>query len=452
MFPNQYYSLGKLPTVTEKWTIGSVSKCYKYWSNSPLEVANSDDLECDKMGVIAVSNQLLYPPDGIGFVDDGMFGHAWINTPIGKIKRSDFRRRLTLILDTKNFKGPVAYMLPEYYDRQSKWQHTDGKFYPKDTFANTGMTTGGGAFEWAAVPVHGYSIDSSRDICIPKMQFSFNEEKKTVLMSAGKSWTSRVDLYTPLNKVMDGKITLKESRLLRLDKGYVHPCEGFEMDLRLDFEGKTLNLGAQVKHREESDGMCSAVVEWDESSASLNCNATHCKMRDAYKVGTESIVKHNDGTWSYDSGSLQAYNSMPNKLKGNNVFPEHDFFLNYDRRTPPKICGAKPAIWKLYCRQTSTEDWIAWKWYAFKNQPGFQRLKLSNKRRNFIQRRIVQLHKAMEATAPLNAWLKTPKSMNNLVTIDPKLLITPPEDKYKYGFVPIVVYQGMDKPDPCLEV
>ena len=82
------YWLGKLPTPRVKWTIGSVSKCYKYWSNSPLEVANSNDLECDLMGVIAVSNRLLYPPDGIGFVNDGMLGHAWINTPLGKTGKS----------------------------------------------------------------------------------------------------------------------------------------------------------------------------------------------------------------------------------------------------------------------------------------------------------------------------------------------------------------------------
>lgn len=446
------YWLGKLPTPKVKWTIGSVSKCYRYWSNSPLEVANSDDLECDSMGVIAVSNRLLYPPDGIGFVNDGMFGHAWINTPIGKVRRTDWRRRLTLILDTKNFKGPVAYMLPEYYGNQSKWQNNDGKYYPTDTFVNKGMTTGGGAFEWSTVPVYGHQSDSSRDIRIPKMQFSFNEGKKTVLMSAGKSWTSKSDLYTPLNKAMDGKKPLKEFNFLRLDQGYVHPCEGMNTDLRLDFEGKTLHIGAQVKHREESDGMCSAVVEWDESSTALNCNATHCKLQDTYKVGTESIVKQNNGKWIYNSGSLEAHNSMPNELDGNNVFPEHGFWLNYDRRSPQKLCGAKPAVWELHCRQTSTEDWIAWKWYAFKNQPGFQRLNLSNKQRNFLQRRIIRLHKAMEKNAPLNQWLKTPNSMNDLVTIDPKLLITPPEEKYKYGYVPIVVYQGMEKPDPCIEV
>ncbi len=124
------------------------------------------------MGVIAVSNRVLYPPDRIGFVNDGMFGHAWINSPLGKTTSKDDRRALTLVVDTQYFKGPVAYMLPEYYGKQSKWENNDGKFYPKvPTFASGGITTGGGAFEWSTVPVYGYQSNTSRDIRIPKMQF-----------------------------------------------------------------------------------------------------------------------------------------------------------------------------------------------------------------------------------------------------------------------------------------
>ena len=44
----------------------------------------------------------------------------------------------------------------------------------------------------------------------------------------------------------------------------------------------------------------------------------------------------------------------------------------------------------------------------------------------------------MEANSPLNAWLKTPSSSRDLVTVDPKLFIKPPT-KFKYGYVPIVV-------------
>jgi len=443
------YWLGKLPTPRVKWTIGSVTKCYSYWSNSPLEVHNSQDLECADMGVIAVSNRLLYPPDGIGFVDDGMLGHAWINTPLGKVEKNDENRRLTLILDTNNFKGPVAYMLPEWYDVQTKWQDQNGNYHPAETFTNTGMSTGGGAFEWSTVPVYGHNSKQTRNIRIPKMQFSFNEGENTVLMSAGKSYTEKSDLFTPLDKAMTSKKKpLDESQLLTLDSGHVHECGSYSKDLRLDFKGKPLHLGATIKRRKESDGMCSAVVEYDEASIALNCNSTHCKIKDSFKVVEESVVKK-DGEWSYDPGQLRAYDSIPKNLQGKKVFPEHSFWLNYDRSKPNNLCGAKPASKKvLYCRQTSTSDWIAWRWYAFQNQPGFQRLKLNKQQKRFLKKRMKNLHKKMEANSPLNDWLKTPSSTPDLVTIDPKLLIDPPK-KFKYGFVPIVVYQGMEKPESC---
>ena len=61
---------------------------------------------------------------------------------------------------------------------------------------------------------------------------------------------------------------------------------------------------------------------------------------------------------------------------------------------------------------------------------------------------MINLHKKMQKKSPLNEWLKTPPSAPDLVKVDPKLLIKPPK-KFKFGFVPIVVYQGMEKPKPC---
>ena len=445
------YWNGKLPTSRVKWTIGSSSKCYTYWSNSPLEVANSNDLECDSLGVIAVSNRLLYPPDGIGFVDDGMLGHAWINTPIGKIRNNDKKRSLTLILDAKNFKGPVAYMLPEYYGSQSKWTDQNGEEHPKETFTNVGMNTGGGAYEWNDVPIVGHTNnDKTRDIRIHKMQFSFNEEgEKTIMMSAGKSWTGKADLYNPLERIMKNwKAKLNESLLLANDKGITHPCQGLDSEWKLSFEGKTFKI-ASIKHRTENDGVCSAVVEWDvNSNDALNCNSTHCNIKEAFKVSEKSITKEDDGQWTYDGGRLEGYDNIPTDLQGDDVLQEHEFTLNYDRRSE-SLCGAYPVEPTLFCRQTSTEDWIGWKWFHYQNQPGLARLKLNKKRRKYLRKRIKRLHLAMAKNSPLNEWLKAPSSMPDLVTIDPKLIVDPP-NKYKIGFVPIVVYQGMEKPEGCL--
>lgn len=447
------YWLNRLPQTRVKWVIGSHTKCYDHWHYAPLQDAfDNGNLKCDKLGVIVVTNRLLYPHDGISFSGDGMFGHAWINTPFGKTQKNDKKRSITLILDTKNFKGPVAYMLPKYYLRTSQWKDQNGNYHPKQTLGNTVMRTGGASFEFGYVPVYGHQ-DSQRKIRLPNMQFPLNEgSNKVVLMSGGKSYTSTADLYDPLQKAMSSaKSPLDEGKLLRLNSGYVHPCSTSNKEFNLDFEGKTLEIGATMSRREESDGMCSAVVSFDRQSPALDCNTTYCKLRNSYKVSEGSLEKKNN-EWFWSSGNLIPYENMPDKLKGpySEVFPNQSFDQKkYDHRTPKKLCGSKPSKNKFYCRRTSAGDWIGWKWYKFSEQPGLQQMNYSTKRKKFLQKRIVRLHKKMEATSPLNHWLKTPESMPELVTIDPKLIINPPSDR-KYGHVPIVTYQGTSKPIPCV--
>ena len=62
------------------------------------------------------TNRFLIAPDGIAFQNEGMLGQAWIDTPVGKKSPSDAgRRSWTLVLNTDNFKGQVAFMHPDYW-------------------------------------------------------------------------------------------------------------------------------------------------------------------------------------------------------------------------------------------------------------------------------------------------------------------------------------------------
>ena len=98
--------------------INAVTGCYKTETASPLWSFYGDELACDNTGVVALSNRFLIAPDGIAFQNEGMLGQAWIDTPVGKKSPSDDgagRRSWTLVLNTDNFKGPVAFMLPDYW-------------------------------------------------------------------------------------------------------------------------------------------------------------------------------------------------------------------------------------------------------------------------------------------------------------------------------------------------
>ena len=52
----------------------------------------------------------------------------------------------------------------------------------------------------------------------------------------------------------------------------------------------------------------------------------------------------------------------------------------------------------------------------------------------------------------MNAWLKPPtEGIPELVNVDPAHLIDKPPLGLEVGYVPIVLYQSMTKPEACVE-
>ena len=184
--------------------------CYTACLGNPLWIWEryDEEIPCSKIGLIPVLNSYVLPPEGIAFEKNGMLGQAWIDTPLGVFdEESKSSRHWSLILDTDNLKGPIAYFLPEFWAQTGKWANYDGQMYPTSDFSKTGMKTGGGAFEWHTIPVLGKK-SSSGDVFvkIPKMQMGKNQGDKTVLMSGFKSWHSSEDLYSMVDDLMSGTV------------------------------------------------------------------------------------------------------------------------------------------------------------------------------------------------------------------------------------------------------
>ena len=115
-------------------------------------------------------------------------------------------------------------------------------------------------------------------------------------------------------------------------------------------------------------------------------------------------------------------------------------------------CGGSPTDIILYCRQSAALDWIGYRWYKFSEQPGLQRLNLNDAQRDILQTRIERLHKALNENPHMNEWLKPPtEGIPELVNVDPAHLIDKPPLGFEVGYVPIVLYQGMTKPEACVE-
>merc|ERR1712072_1668617 len=104
----------------------------------------------------------------------------------------------------------------------------------------------------------------------------------------------------------------------------------------------------------------------------------------------------------------------------------------------------------LFCAQTlkggESSTWLGYKWYKFVDQPGMQRAKLSQKEKDYMQGRVETLHKMAGRTS---RWIKNRgASAEGLATTDRAAMVSPPAGM-EYGYVPIVLYEGFQKPQGC---
>ena len=105
------YWVGELPTSRALFRMNSATQCYDYQIASPFGYFDDASTPpCDRLGMAALSNIIVVPPNGIPVTNDGMLGVAYIKTPFGKSEPSDERDYWTAVLDATNFAGPLSYV------------------------------------------------------------------------------------------------------------------------------------------------------------------------------------------------------------------------------------------------------------------------------------------------------------------------------------------------------
>jgi len=125
----------------------------------------------------------------------------------------------------------------------------------------------------------------------------------------------------------------------------------------------------------------------------------------------------------------------------------------YDALTNAPAGGCRdspgPADTTLYCAKTIDSTWVGYRWYKFVEQPAMQQLRLTADQRDFMQQRVSTLHKMMPT--PVSKWINGRQAeAEGLAKTDSAAIATPPKG-LENGYVPIVLYQGYQKPSECVE-
>ena len=165
------------------------------------------------MGIAQLSNRLLIPPDALPFKGNprGEFlGYTWMALPFTDATEGDPAngqaptgdQSWTCFLSAANFKGPIAYYIPETWSKI-------GQIFKEPFLFGRGLDTragimGGGAMEINTVPrFEAKDAQGTVYSKLPKMQFPVDAEGRAVLVQ-DVAYYSKAALYDDFKRWRDG--------------------------------------------------------------------------------------------------------------------------------------------------------------------------------------------------------------------------------------------------------
>ncbi len=215
-----------------KWKVGDSVGCYRAYTQSSMfhtaelkphacSWEDSDKLNPNhkrSMGLAQLSNRLLLFPDGQSFEREGMLGVSYARTPFGKLNATDRRNFWSVIIDSENYAGPVAYFLPEFWKLRPKGQEEKMKDYQDFSNSQGIQMTASPAWECHAMPNY---VDGDVHKLI---KMSAPQRNGRTVLWMGQRAHGDSELMDPLEGALSSG-ALDLSRLLR--DGVARPsCQG----------------------------------------------------------------------------------------------------------------------------------------------------------------------------------------------------------------------------------
>jgi hypothetical protein len=399
-----------------KFSMNGTPSCYDLEIASPgwSFFYSATALPDNKMGIAQLSNRILVPPDGFTFINnpDGKFlGYAWMalsfmNAKPGPPPTGD--QSWTLFLNSANFKGPVAYYIPETWSKISKNYHAD---YSHGLDTRPGVM-GGGAMEINTVP----RMDEKRSgdtifYKIPKLFFPIDNQGRSVLVRDVKYYNKKA-LY---NSFKDWKE----------DKG---ECSG-----SFDKDGTWEPV------------LTTQMPGFDQKGIKLS--------------GIDNIF-----TTEIFSDNVFGMQWKDNSITNEGEFPQYFMQVGKGPRVPvsPSIVPIKLkkkefklAEWGSPYTSPVSGAWITpgpasnpinvvladgstvtYCWYRFIDQPSLQQFDWSKEEKEKLQAFVEKIQREWR----INKNYMAPPKEGELVSLDPSLIVQPPPG-LEVGYVPIVTRQ-----------
>ena len=406
-----------------KFSLNGTPQCYDYEVGSPgwSFFYSNEALPDNRLGIAQLSNRLLIPPDGLPFQGkpNGEFlGYTWMALPFTDPTTGDpptGDQSWTCFLNAANFKGPIAYYIPETWSKIGKLFNYPF-IYGRGLDARPGKM-GGGAMEINTVPrFDSTDAQGTTYSKLPKLQFPVDAEGRAFLVQ-DVTYYSKAALYDDFKSWRDGGAD----------------CSG-KIDAKGAFKPK------------------------------LNTKTTHYDQAGKKITGVESAFD----TRIFD-GNVWGLQWFTNDIVAKGLFPQ--YYKQVGGKSVVVPAAAVPAETKLLTQEfkhaeqgapytsPSVGAWaepgskrgpftarlvdgsvVTYSWYRFVDQPSFQQYHWSAEKKAKLQALVEKLH----AHWTLDRDYIAPPTRGKLVALDPALIVTPPAG-LEVGYVPIVTRQESAK-------
>lgn len=427
-----------------KFSMNGVPDCYNSEIASPgwPFFYRAEALPDDQLGIAQLSNRILVPPDGITFEGDleGRFlGYTHMMLPLTEAKPSSpptGNQSWTLFLNSENFKGPVAFYIPEMWSRLSKeYKAIEGMGLD----AREGTMGGGGAMEINTVPSFELTdVNGDLFIKIPQLQFPVDENGQSVLVQ-DVTYYSKGALFDYLLNWKNGGSAYSG----KFDEKHIWKPALSPRPLSLDQGASLNNKGKKITGL---DNVLETIIT-DSNAFGLQWN-----LNPISKAGLFPQYFKQEGELRF----AVSPEAVPKALR-QMEFPKagtESHYINW--RDGNKIVEGNFRIAKsLPYSSPSTGAWanpgpssqtssvllkdgstVTYRWYKFIDQPSFQQFGWSEQEKDSLQDFVEKIHRHWRID---QEYMASPSS-GKLVAIDPVLIVTPPPGM-EVGYVPIVTRQ-----------
>ena len=402
-----------------KFSMNATPQCYDYEVGSPgwSFFYDTEALPDNRLGIAQLSNRLLIPPDALPFQDNpnGKFlGYTYMALPFTDPTKSDpptGDQSWTCFLSAANFKGPIAYYIPETWSKIGKLFNYDF-IYGRGLDARPGHM-GGGAMEINTVPC--FESQDEKGVTyskIPQLQFPVDKQGRTMLVQ---------------DVVYYSKAALFETFKAWRDGGAL--CSG-----RFDEKGAWKSKLTTKTPGYDQAGKKINGVEKIFDTKVYNDNVWGLKWVDSKTDKFGNFPRY----FRHEGDQLVAIPASEVPAKTNLLNKEFVLAKPGEPYTSPEKGawtnpGAAAGPYKVKLIDGSV---VTYSWYRFVDQPSFQQYNWSKAQKDKLQAFIEKVH----AQWPIDRDYMAPPTMGELVALDPALLVNPPKGM-QVGYVPIVTHQ-----------